>query len=102
MDEFFQQGAKLDKGWSYRGENFVTTFDMQVELAKRFYGLPKNSDKKELNDVVFRWVDQNDSSNSRKFRVFVEANPEVVDLFKRDPEVALSRIEEAIYEKHHS
>lgn len=102
MFESSNQSGSRERGWSYRGENFITTFDMQVELAKRFYGLPKNSDKKELDDVVLRWVDQNDSSNSKKFRQFVEANPEVVELFKRDPEEALSKIEEAIYEKHHS
>lgn len=102
MSEFYKPGGNKEKGSSYRGENFRITLDMQAELARRFYGLPKDTKKNELSDVVLRWVDQNNSSNSKNFRDFVEANPEIIELFKRDSEAALSRIENSIYEKQHS
>jgi hypothetical protein len=70
-----QQTNAKEKGWSYKGENLRLTFDMQTELARRFFGLPKTIERRDLDDVVFRWVDNNNGSNSRNFRNFVEAHP---------------------------
>ena len=97
-ESFQQQGAKLDRGWSYKGENFQLTYDMQVELARRFYKLPPTAGGKELSSVVFEWVNQKGHSNARNFRNFVEDHPDIVPLFKNNPEAALSQIESAIYE----
>ena len=90
---------KSEKGWSYQGENRRLTNEMQFELASRFYGLPKETGRRELDDVIMRWVSLNNSTNSRKFREYVEAHPPIIELYKSDPEVALSEIEEHIYEK---
>jgi len=96
------QNDRYKKGWSYRDENFQLTARMQFELARRFYGLPETTDRAELDDVVLRWVDQDNALNSKNFRDFVEANPEVVALFKTNPDAALEQIEEHIYEKKNS
>jgi hypothetical protein len=90
-----------DKGWSYRGENWKLTSQMQFELARRFYGLPKETGRKELDDVILRWADADNAANSREFRKYVEAHPAIVERYKRDPEAALREIEEHIYETHH-
>jgi len=93
---------KLEKGWTGKGENRKLTNDMQFELARRFYGLLKTAGHAELSDVVFRWVDEDEHVRSKNFRDFVEAHPEVVALYKTDPDAALKRIEENIYERQHS
>ena len=72
---------------------------MQVELAKRFFGLPKDAAKKELDGIVFRWVDMNNQTNSSKFRELVEAHPKLIELYKKNSDDALAKIEEQIYEK---
>lgn len=84
---------------SYKGENFKLTWNMQVELARRFFGLPKDAARKELDGIVLQWVDMNNRTNSSKFRELVEARPELIELYKMNPESALAKIEEQIYEK---
>jgi hypothetical protein len=88
---------KFERGWSHEGENRKLTAEMQFELARRFYGLPKETGRRELDDVIMRWVSLNNSTNSRKFREYVEAHPPIIELYKSDPEAALSEIEEHIY-----
>ena len=84
---------------SYKGGNLKLSSEMQVELARRFYGLPETASGEELDDVVLRWIEANDYSNSSKFRKLIEEHPELIELYKTDPENALRQIEEQIYEK---
>ena len=84
---------------SYKGDNLRLSSEMQVELARRFYGLPKKAKGKELDDIVLRWIEANDHSNSSEFRKLVEKRPELIELYKTNPDAALAQIEEQIYEK---
>ena len=84
-----KQTTVHERGWSYKGENFKLTYDMQAELARRFFKLPPTVARRELDDAIFRWVDGDKYIKARNFRNFVETHPDVVALFKSDPDAAL-------------
>jgi hypothetical protein len=73
---------------------------MQFELALRFYGLHKEIvTLEEANPYIMKWVEHNKQEFSAHFRTVLAEQPDLLGLYKTNPEEALERMESALYQK---
>lgn len=84
-----QEAGNWQQGWSYKGEYFRISMDLQRALIERRYGFTSD-------EYATKWIEE----FSTLFRDFIESHPELVQEYKTNPESALSKIEEGIYVRH--
>jgi len=75
---------------------------MQVDLALRFYGISKDGlSREDLNSYIVKWIQYDNSRFSADFRRALTEHPELLAEYQRDPESALTTMENVLYERAH-
>lgn len=91
-----QPSAPRFEKYPYRGMMMPIDQVIQCELARVYFGLANDISALELDKYVVDWILMDGKSKSARFRELINASPDLLEKYKKDPDATLREISDYV------